>query len=275
MIRPAFLLAILCVFPTVCRADVDPKPRVDDNGFLCHRVTSEYQGPGAEIKVLLPDKMEPGKRYPVVFVLPVEAKNGKVFGNGLVEIKKHDLHNKFGVICVEVTFSHLPWYADHPTDLKIRQETYFLKEVIPFLEKHYPVLATRAGRLLLGFSKSGWGAFSLLLRNPDIFEKAVAWDAPLMMAMPNKYGMGEIFGTQANFEKYQLSKLLESKSKELGKSPRLAILGYSNFREHHVQAHGLMKRLDIPHEYRDEKKSPHTWHSGWVEPGVRWLVTRK
>src|SRR4029078_3098452 len=103
----------------------------------------------------------------------------------------------------------------------------------------------------------------------------VAWDAPLMMAMPNKTGMGEIFGTQANFEKYQLSKLLEARAKELGTSPRLAILGYSNFRAHHVQAHDLMQRLDIGHEYRDEKRPPHTWHSGWVEPGVRWLVTGK
>ncbi len=269
------VLAAFTILPGIARADVDPKPRVDDNGFLCHRVASEFQGAGAEIKVLLPDKMEKGKRYPVVFVLPVEATNGKAFGNGLVEIKKHDLHNKFGVICVEVTFSNLPWYADHPTNAKIRQETYFLKEVIPFLEANYPVLATRAGRLLLGFSKSGWGAFSLLLRHPDVFEKAVAWDAPLMMAMPNKYGMAEIFGTQENFEKYQLSKLLQARAKDLGKSPRLAILGYASFRAHHVEAHELMKRLDIAHEYRDEKKSPHTWHSGWVEPGMRWLATEK
>lgn len=36
-----------------------------------------------------------------------------------------------------------------------------------------------------------------------------------------------------------------------------------------------MKRLDIPHEYRDEKKSPHTWHSGWVVYGVTWLMAGK
>ncbi len=269
------LAIVLGVFSSTARADVDPKPTIDANGFRVHRVMSEYQGGVTELKVLLPDRIEKGKRYPVIFVLPVEATNGKQFGNGLIEIKKHDLHNKFGVICVEVTFSHLPWYADHPTDAKIRQETHFLKVVLPFLEQHYPVLATRAGRLLLGFSKSGWGAFSLLLRHPDVFEKAVAWDAPLMMAMPNKYGMGDIFGSQENFEKYRLTKLLEARAKELGKEPRLAVLGYANFREHHQQAHALLNRLGIAHEYRDEKKSPHTWHSGWVEDGVRWLTISK
>jgi hypothetical protein len=269
-----FCLALVsfALSPALTCAQVDPKPRIDANGFHIHRVMSEYQGSATEIKVLLPDKMEKGKRYPVIYVLPVEAGNGKQYGNGLAEFKKLDLHNKFGVICVEVTFSHLPWYADHPTDLKIRQETYFLKVVLPFIEEHYPSIKGRAGRLLLGFSKSGWGAFSLLLRHPDVFAKAAAWDAPLMMAIPNKYGMAEIFGTQENFEKYHVAKLLEARAKELGKEPRLAILGYSNFRTHHQQSHDLMKRLDIAHAYRDEKKSPHTWHSGWVESGVTWLM---
>lgn len=276
MIR-RFSLAIVFLFSCAAatRAEIDPKARVDEQGIRHHRVASEFQGVGAEIKVLLPDKMEPGKQYPIVFVLPVEARDGKVFGNGLAEIKKLDLHNKLGVICVEVSFSHLPWYADHPTDARIRQESFLVKEVLPFLEKHYPVRPGRSGRLLLGFSKSGWGAFSLLLRHPEVFEKAVAWDAPLMMAMPNKYGMAEIFGTQDNFEKYRVSRLLEERSQGLGKEPRLAILGYANFRAHHEEAHALMKRLGIPHVYRDEKKTPHTWHSGWVEPGMRWLVTGK
>lgn len=271
---PLAFAAVLAA-PAFAHAQVDPKPRVDKDGFLVHRVESEYQAGVTEIKVLLPDNLDKTKRYPVIFVLPVEKAGGSQYGNGLAEIKKLDLHNKFGVIVVEVTFSHLPWYADHPTDPKIRQESHFLKVVLPFLEQHYPVAKERSGRLLLGFSKSGWGAFSLLLRHPDIFGKAAAWDAPFMMAMPNKYGMQEIFGTQANFEKYRLTKLLDAQQEVLGKEPRLAILGYSNFREHHTQAAEWMKKLAIANVYRDEKKSPHTWHSGWVEGGVRWLVTGK
>ncbi|MBM3995434.1 MAG: hypothetical protein FJ303_14965 [Planctomycetes bacterium] len=266
------VLVVYAISAAPVRAEVDTKPTTDADGIRVHRVQSEYQAGVTEIRVLVPDNLDKTKAYPVIYVLPVEAKNGRVFGNGLVEIKKLNLHNRLGVIFVEATFSHLPWFADHPTDARIRQETYFLKVVLPFIEKTYPALKHRTGRLLLGFSKSGWGAFSLLLRNPEIFGKAAAWDAPLMMAMPNKYGMADIFGTQENFEKYRLTKLLDAHGKELGNSPRLAILGHSNFRDHHIQAHELMKRLDIAHEYRDEKKSPHTWHSGWVEPAVQWLV---
>ena len=253
-------------------SSVDPQAKLDANGVRVHAVATGFQGEGAEIHVLVPDRLEPGRRYPVVYVLPVEAKRGAQFGNGLAEIRKHDLHNKLGVICVMPLFSHLPWYADHPTDARIRQESYLLRVVLPFIEKSYPVSMIR---WLLGFSKSGWGAFSLLLRHPDTFQKAVAWDAPLMMSKPNKYGMGDIFATQDNFEKYQNARLLESHGKALGKEPRLMLSGYANFREHHVEAHQLMKKLGIAHEFRDEKKTPHTWHSGWVADGMNWLATGK
>ena len=144
--------------------------------------------------------MKKHRRYPVIYVLPVEAGTENRYGDGLLEAKKLDLHNKHGVIFVAPTFSHLPWYADHPTDKTIRQESHFIKVVVPFVEKTYPLLANADGRLLLGFSKSGWGAWSLLLRHPDLFGRAAAWDAPMMMDRIGKYGNAPIFGDQSNFK---------------------------------------------------------------------------
>ncbi len=110
------------------------------------------------------------------------------------------------------TFSHLPWFADHPSDPHIRQETYFLKVVLPFIERTYPVGTDRLSRALLGFSKSGWGAWTLLLRHPDMFERAAAWDAPMTMEVP-RYGMAPIAGTQENFERYRVTTLLRERGK--------------------------------------------------------------
>jgi S-formylglutathione hydrolase FrmB len=244
----------------------------DGNGFLVHEVRSPYHAGVTHIRVLLPDKLEPDKRYPVVYVLPVEAGNENRFGDGLLEIKKQNLHNKLQVIFVAPTFSHLPWYADHPTKADIRPETYFLRVVMPFIEKLYPVHAKASGRLLLGFSKSGWGAFSLLLRHPDVFGKAAAWDTPLMMTRPDRFGMGDIFGTLENFEKYQITKLLEANAGKLQKEKRLILLGHGNFRDHHEKAHALMTGLKIAHEYRDGPARKHDWHSGWVSEAAELLL---
>ena len=208
----------------------------------------------------------------MVYVLPVEAGTESRYGDGLKEVKKLDLHNKFAAVFVAPTFSHLPWYADHPTKPEVRQESYFLKVVVPFIDKTYPVRAEAEGRLLLGFSKSGWGAWSLLLRRPDLFGKAAAWDAPLMMDTPGKYGSGDVFGTEANFEGYRVGKLLEDKADQFQKGKRLILLGYGNFRAEHEKAHALMDKLKVAHEYRDGPARKHDWHSGWVKEAVELLL---
>lgn len=241
---------------------------IDKDGFRVHNIESSFQAGRTQLKVLLPDRLGQGKQFPVVYVLPVEARNENRYGDGLLEVKRRDLQNKYQAIFVAPTFSHLPWYADHPTDLHVRQETYFLKVVLPSIEKQYPVQTNADGRFLLGFSKSGWGAFSLLLRHPDVFGKAAAWDAPLMKDKPDQFGMEGIFGTQENFEKYQIIQLLKRHAAELRDGNRIILSGYDYFRKQHQQTHEVMGALRIPHEYRDGPERKHDWHSGWVEEAV-------
>jgi enterochelin esterase-like enzyme len=173
---------------------------------------------------------------------------------------------------VQPTFARLPWYADHPSEAKMRQESYLLKLVLPFIEAKYPVPAAPEGRLLLGFSKSGWGAFTLLLRHPDVFGKAAAWDAPLALERPGPFGTAEAFGSRENFEKYRVTRLLEERAGKLGDGKRLAVLGYGNFRDDHRTVHALMDRLKIEHDYRDGPARKHDWHSGWVVEAVEFLA---
>ena len=244
----------------------------DDHGFLVHNVHSPNQAEPTRIRVLQPDELTPEHKYPVIYVLPVEAADGSRYGDGLLEIQRHNLHNQHQVIFVAPTFSALPWYADHPTDAEVRQESYLLKEVVPFVEQTYPVSKYAKHRLLLGFSKSGWGAWSLLLRHPDTFGRAAAWDAPLMMTRVGQYGNRPIFGSQENFEQYRIDQLLRKNAKKLDDEPRLILTGYGNFRPHHQQMHKLLEELKIPHVYRDGPFRKHDWHSGWVTEAVELLL---
>ncbi len=241
-------------------------------GVLVHEVTSPYQAGRTAIHVLLPDRIDPDRRLAVLYVLPVEAGEGKRWGDALAEVLQHDLHNRHQLICVYPTFSHLPWYADHPHDVQIRQETYLLTAVLPFVEKTYPARAGRSGRLLVGFSKSGWGAFSLLLRHPDVFSRAAAWDAPLMQARPDRFGMGPIFGTPENFAHYQITKLLRCRADDFRGEPRLIHLGYDNFRDHHLSLEALLREERIAHIFRDGPHRRHAWESGWLPEAVELLT---
>ncbi|MBC7965987.1 MAG: hypothetical protein H7Z17_08690, partial [Fuerstia sp.] len=213
---------------------------------IVHQVNSTRQSSMTSVRVLLPDRLpEVGEpSLPVVYVLPVEAGDGTRWGDSLAEVQKRDLHNKHHVVCVFPTFADLPWYADHPEKTQLQQEAYLLQDVLPLVEQNHPVLRTREGRLLVGFSKSGWGAWSLLLRHPDVFYRAAAFDAPLMMDAPGKYGSGPIFGTADNFRKYRISSLLEQRATDLRKVPsRLMLIGKGNFYPEHVQVKHRMETL--------------------------------
>jgi hypothetical protein len=245
----------------------------DGAGMLMHQVRSPFQTGTTQLRVLLPDELRAGIRLRAVYVLPVEAETENRYGDGLHEIQSLGLHNKFDAIFVAPTFSHLPWYADHPSARELRQESHFLQVVVPFIDRSYPVQAEARGRMLLGFSKSGWGAWSLLLRHPDMFHKAAAWDAPLMMDRPGKYGSGPIFGTEENFSHYRISTLLENQARLFRQDKRLLLLGYGNFRGEHQQVHAHMQRLRIAHEYRDGPARKHDWHSGWVQEASTLLLS--
>ncbi|MBI1311793.1 hypothetical protein GC176_10920 [bacterium] len=248
-----------------------------DGGEIAYRVTSPWQHDETIIRVLLPDGVTPDERLRVLLVLPVEAGEGTRWGDGFNEVRLSGLQNVHRLICVMPTFSDLPWYADHPTDPRIRQESYLLNGVVPWVDESFPTIAAREGRLLVGFSKSGWGAFSLLLRHPDVFDRAAAWDAPLMMDTPGRYGSGPIFGTPENFATYQLSKLLAACAEPLRANthPRLIHLGFGNFRSEHSGFETLLNNQQIPHIYADGPQRPHAWNSGWLPDAISLLTAKK
>ncbi len=264
------LLTMLAAKPTISDATIE-------NGIRIHHVTSEFQAGETQIRVFLPDNCEPGELLPTLYLLPVQANTESRYGDGMVEAQRLGLANKYRLICVAPTFSHLPWYADHPHDATIRQESYFLKVVIPAVEKRYPACPEPCGRLLVGFSKSGYGAWSLLLRHPDCFAKAAAWDAPLMKSLPDQFGMQSIYGSAENFQHYRLDSLLRDRADRLRPQfgnpaeSRLIHLGYDNFREHHQRAELLLTELGIPRQFADGPKREHTWHSGWLADAVKRL----
>jgi putative esterase len=271
-----FQWSLLCLFSAATRllaADdsVVSEPRVDAQGIRSHEVRSPYQSGVTTIRVLLPARTDPKKTYPVVFLLPVEVQGNSKYGDGMAEAYKHDLANRHSAIFVAPSFSHLPWYADHPTEPAIRQETYFLRVVVPAIERHYPASRNAADRHLVGFSKSGWGALSLLLRHPDQFGRVAAWDAPLMMDKP-VYGMDKIVANRQTFESYHVPTLIKGRGGELGNKARLCLLGYGSFRADHQRLHASLKEWKIPHEYRDGPFRKHDWHSGWLSEAVEWVL---
>jgi hypothetical protein len=241
-------------------------PETREDGAVVYRIRSPYQR-GTTLVRLLPPPEETERRR-VLFVLPVEPGTQGRFGDGLATARGLRVPERYGFVVVAPTFSDWPWFADHPTDPLRRQEAYMLRVVVPLVARLYPHEPGR--RALLGFSKSGWGAYSLLLRHPEAFGAACAWDAPMMMAKP-RFEMMRVVGNLKNFERYRIPRLLREQAEAVRGARRLALLGYGNFRRDTQAAHELMARLGIPHVYADGPARKHHWDGGWMEAAVRAL----
>ena len=231
--------------------------------------------------MLIPDAFDRSKLYPVLYVLPVEVGIGGRYGDGLQAMRYSKAHNRFQIIGVQPAFDTLPWYSDHPTNSFIRHESYLIHILLPAIEQLFPAKISPEGRLLLGFSKSGWGAFTLILRHPEVFGYACSWDAPLMATNWANYGMHQHFGTMDNFHAHHPMELLRSQGKPFKSRTRLVLLGERNFgpqqapqnQTHTSSAHALMTELGIKHFYSNSFTNEHRWDSGWVPGAIDALMS--
>ncbi|MFT4566197.1 MAG: hypothetical protein ACI9FN_001151 [Saprospiraceae bacterium] len=265
------ILAILIIYAASCQES--------SNEIISYQIASPFQSDYTTLRVLTPDNMDLSKKYNVLYVLPVIENDNRRFGDGLLEMQKYNYHNKYQLICVAPEFTSMPWYADHSTDRGKQDESHMLETIIPFIDENYPTLDSNEGRLLVGFSKSGWGALTLLLRNPEIFWKAVGWDIGIRIdtedleveKLKEKYKRD--FGSKDNFEEYRISTLLKERKDQLGTVERIFYYNTEGKRgPGGMKIHQLMVELGMPHRYLYEPKRKHRWDTGWIPEAVKFLV---
>jgi enterochelin esterase-like enzyme len=239
-------------------------------------VHSDYQDGAQNISVLTPDSYSPEQKYRVLYVLPTES--GPKAGHMLKLFR--DGPRLYDVIVVTMTFEKQPWFGDHATDPAVRQASYMKEYVVPFVEEKFSTLGTPAGRLLLGFSKSGWGAISLILHDPDYWGFAASWDAPLMFDRMH-YGMKDVYGSQEQLDRWRPDLLAQRNAAAFKDRTRLVIAGEDLWGTlvpspgggtHTTDFHELLDRQGIRHAYLPELRCKHRWAEEWIHPVVKELM---
>ncbi len=248
------------------------EPTLDkEHGWTNHSIQSLYQPGATTLRVLAPKE---AAARAILFVLPVSSGASDIWGDGMSEIRKLNLHEKLGLIVVSPSFAQMPWYADHPTDARIQQESHMIKAVVPYVDGLHPKGADGKPlpRLLLGFSKSGWGAYSLLLRNQELFAAAAAWDSPLMQQEIKGVELMEGFGDQATLQKYFVPNLLKAHAERFRKTKRFVLMGHKFFPRDLRNMHALMNSLGVEHVYHDGPEREHRWDGGWLNQPLEELA---
>lgn len=252
-------------------------PTTDNHGVAYYPVRSAYQGYREQIvRVLRPTQPRPGLEPSTVYVLPVDPGVDTLsskWGDGLEQLRLLDVPNRFNMTLIAPSFAYVPWYSDHQRDPRRRMESFIVRDLVPFADKLSPSGQLRH-RYIIGFSKSGYGAVTLILRHPDIFEATAAWDFPAELdkisAFPDLNGN---FADQANFNMYEIPPLITAHAADFQHRNRLWISGDKGiFTPDMVKLHTQLTALSIPHTWAQGGYRHHDWSSGWLEGAAEYLA---
>ena len=246
------------------RVPASPPPHfvyqgVDGNGVQQYVVI--WDTPGLQpfaVRVLAPDHPSMNYQHSFLFDLPVEPGLAQsTYGNGLDELQRLGVQNQYNTTIVEPIFPIDPWYADNASDTTMNFET--------FMSKYLPAWANRnlatsgdEKNLLVGFSKSGYGALDLLFKYPSLFDAAAAFDFPADMAAYDDFGSSSSrnYGTDTNFQNnYRLTKtFIDTWKSPFTTAGRVWISEGPAYQAHVANFSALLRSQGIPHTLFDTNK---------------------
>src|SRR5262249_50739132 len=143
-------------------------PTMDANGVLYYTVVSSYLGSQPQtLRILQPTHPAAGQPARFIYLLPVLAGvDTTTYGDGLLTAESLDIEDQYNATLIAPSFPINPWYGDSATDPSAQLESFMVKDLVPWVNQNYAVPGTTPESWLVGFSKSGFGALSLILRNP-------------------------------------------------------------------------------------------------------------
>lgn len=258
-------------------------PTKDFDGVQYYPVSSIYQGNQPQtIRILEPTHPAAGQPPRILFVLPVNSgydAGSSLWGDGIKELRLLGIPDRFNITLIAPSFNYEPWYGDNVSDETRRMESFIVDDLVPFSNSFAHGRVPQ--RYLIGFSKSGLGALFLILRHPNVFNGAAAWDIPAELSDIDETGISspgallENFGNEANFKRYNIPSLLRSNGEPFRHQNRLWI-GEDNaaFTSEMEKLHQRMMAASIAHTWAEGSGTrAHRWDSGWLQGAVTDLMS--
>jgi len=262
---------------------------------------------GQTVRALVPTSPDESYAHGILITLPAaDGEDDTSSGDGFDTVQALGAHNAYNLTVIESSYTtpggNGPCYADQTTDPNTLQETYTL-ELIRWALATY---GTTGHELvyLIGYSKSGFGAMTLIFRNPSVIHKAAGWDSPFdldnittgdgVAAGAGAYAAYEAtfaggFGTQAIFAaNYEIPANLSTwaaADPTFGTVRRLWVGGYAYFQTADEWMGGTaLPGAGVLADASWSSGETHAWHPDWVSaalasmlgtpsgPGLTWAA---
>jgi hypothetical protein len=214
-------------------------------------------------------------QHSFLFDLPVEPGLAQsTYGNGLDELQRLGVQNQYNTTIVEPIFAIDSWYADNPSDTTINFETFMSKYLPAWVARNFSTSGAEKN-LLVGFSKSGYGALDLLFKYPSLFDAAAAFDFPADMAAYDEFGSSpsQNYGTDTNFQNnYRLTNtFIDTWKAPFTTAERVWISEGPAYHTHVANFSALLTSQGVSHTLSIQTNNAHTWSGGWLSGAVSGL----
>lgn len=120
-----------------------------------------------KVNVVIPE--EPKPACPVVYLLHGYSGNADTWLQIKPELKQYADRHQLIIVCPDGENS---WYWDSPLNPRSQFETFVSKELVGYIDAHYPTCRSKYARAIAGLSMGGHGAMWLSMRHPDVFGAA-------------------------------------------------------------------------------------------------------
>ncbi len=212
-----------------------------------------------DIYVVTPDNMKPGDKLPVVYTLHGYSGN---YTNWLkFQPRILDMVDRYNFIVVTPDGRN-SWYMDAPADPKVKMESFFIEDLIPFIDANYPTDAQASKRAITGLSMGGHGALYLAFRHPDVFGNAGSMSGGVdILPFPENWELPRILGPRAEYpERWEAASVINvAKGLKPGQVNIYFDCGVDDFfAQVNENLHKELVELGIPHDYVS-RPGAHTW----------------
>jgi S-formylglutathione hydrolase FrmB len=265
-------LLLFLVLPTLCWSQ---ESKVYDN----LTIKSSILKTDKKFAICLPAGYETSQRsYPVVYLLHGYGDNqtGWVqFGEVQSIVDKGISEGKITPMIIVMPDGEKTWYMNDAMG-KYPFEDFFIKELIPYIEKNYHCRTEKEFRAIAGLSMGGFGSLLNALHHPDLFNTCVALSAAVfpdedinkMSQADFSRTFGKLVGDLKEGEprindfwnKNSILYLVKNMPESQKNAVRFWIdCGDDDFLyKGNSMLHILMRDLNIPHEFRI-RDGKHTW----------------
>lgn len=157
------------------------------------QIPTKYLETPEDVVVITPDAAAQGKHFPTVYLLNGYGGDHRAW----LKVRQNlpELADQYGMVIVTPD-GRDSWYWDSPINDKMQMESFFVNDLVPYIDSNYPTVKSPEFRAISGLSMGGQGSMYLAIRHSDIWGNAGSTSGGLdIRPFPERWKMKQSLGS--------------------------------------------------------------------------------